>query len=73
MHDNDSKKDIDYITFIRDDGTVEMLATRDARALSHFIKEHTADITGKTAEEIFHYFKSFNFSIYNNLLLFVHN
>lgn len=58
-HDNDSKKDIDYITFRRPDGTVEMLATRDAKALSAYLKDHTREATSKTADEIFHYFKEY--------------
>lgn len=58
-HDNDSGKDIDYITFRRPDGTVEMLATRDAKALSSYLKDHTAEATSKTADEIFHYFKEY--------------
>lgn len=58
MNENDSKKDIDYITFTKN-GKTEMLATRDARALSHFIKLHASEIGGMTAEEIFHYFKEY--------------
>lgn len=58
-YDNDSRKDIDYITFRRPDGTVEMLATRDAKALSTYLKDHTKEATSKTADEIFHYFKEY--------------
>lgn len=56
-HDNDSQKDIDYIVFRNDDGTVEMLACHSADALNTFIKEHSEEVARKSAEEIFRYFK----------------
>lgn len=56
-YDNDSKKDMEYITFTTEDGKVEMLACESTKALSNFIKDHAEDVATKSAEDIFRYFK----------------
>ena len=61
LHDNDSKKDIEYITFTNKNGVTEVLATRNAKALSEMLASGTLDVVGKSAEEIFHYFKEYKY------------
>ena len=59
MNNNDSGKDIDYITFINRRGEAEMLTTHDARALNDYIKAHARELTSLTAEDVFHRFKEY--------------
>lgn len=58
-YDNDSGKDIDYITFKNKYGEVEVLACQDSTTISNFIKDNASGIATKSAEEIFHHFKEY--------------
>ena len=57
--DNDSGRDIDYISYVNEQGEVEVLACQDSTTISNFIKDNANNIAAKSAKEIFHYFKEY--------------
>lgn len=56
---NDSQKDIDYITFTNDDGTVEVLVCAGKNTLNTYIQQHSDEITNLSARDIFNHFKKY--------------
>lgn len=63
-YDNDSKKDIEYITITHDDGSVEVLVCASSTSIGKYIAEHANDVATKSADEIFKYFKE---TVHNDL------
>ncbi len=63
-YDNDSKKDIEYISITHEDGSVEMLVCAGSTAIGKYISEHASDVATKSADEIFKYFKE---TVHNEL------
>ncbi len=56
-YDNDSKKDIEYISITHEDGSIEMLVCAGSTSIGEYIKEHADDVATKSADQIFKYFK----------------
>lgn len=63
-YDNDSKKDIEYITITHDDGSVEVLVCASSTSIGKYIADHANDVATKSADEIFKYFKE---TVHNDL------
>lgn len=56
---NDSNKNIDYLTFTNDDGTIEVLVCEGNNTLNDFIKEHSDNIGNMSAKDIFNHFQKY--------------
>ena len=63
-YDNDSGKDIEYISITHEDGSVEMLVCEGKSSINDYIKDHADDVATKSADEIFKYFKQ---TVHNEL------
>lgn len=56
---NDSNKNIDYLTYTNESGEVEVLVCMGDNTLNEFIKSHAEEITKYKAKDIFRYFKEY--------------
>lgn len=56
---NDSNKNIDYLTYTNEDGVVEVLVCAGDNTLNEYIKNNAARITTMSAKDIFHHFKEY--------------
>lgn len=57
--DNDSNKDIDYLTFTNESGVTEVLVCASSNTLNDYIKSNYDKISSMTAKEVFHHFKEY--------------
>lgn len=57
--DNDSNKYIDYLTYTREDGQVEVLVCQGENTLNEYIQSHADEVASLSAEEIFEHFKKY--------------
>lgn len=57
--DNDSNKDIDYLTFTNESGVTEVLVCASSNTLNDYIKNNYDKISSMTAKEVFHHFKEY--------------
>lgn len=57
--DNDSNKDIDYLTYTNEDGVTEVLVCASSNTLNEYIKNNYDKIASMTAKEVFHHFKEY--------------
>jgi hypothetical protein len=56
---NDSKKDIDYLTYVNESNEVEVLVCAGDSTLNDYIKQNASKITTMSAYDIFHHFKEY--------------
>ncbi len=56
---NDSKKDIDYLTFTNEFGVTEMLVCAYSNTLNDYIRNNADKIVNMSAKEVFHHFKEY--------------
>lgn len=57
--DNDSNKDIDYLTYTNEQGVTEVLVCASSNTLNQYIKNNYDKIASMTAKEVFHHFKEY--------------
>lgn len=57
--DNDSNKNIDYLTYTNENGNVEVLVCLGDNTLNEYIRKHSDKIITYTAKDIFYHFKEY--------------
>lgn len=57
--DNDTDKYIDYLTFVNEQGEVEMLSCNSATTINDFIQANASKLSSMSASDVFHHFKEY--------------